>query len=82
MSKNCIGVLRLVHGLDPANTFLNEMITRNNYRLPQLNEEVCRNILINTIVDAFAESNILGKRVFNDITDYPLTDLSMRITNS
>lgn len=82
LSENCIGVLRLVHGLDPANKFLNETITRNNYRLPQLSEEVCKNILSNTIVDAFAESNILGKQVFNDIYDYPLTKVSSQIMNS
>jgi len=77
----CNGVLSLVHGTSPANELLNELICRRGYRLPQLSEEVCRNILSNTIVATFAESNIL-KSTFTDMWEYPLSGLTHKLYNS
>jgi hypothetical protein len=68
----CKGVLDLVQGTAPANKFLNELITRRGYSLPLLSEEVCKNILSNTIIGSFAESNIL-KSHFTTAMEYPLT---------
>lgn len=76
----CVGVLLLVRGTTPANELLNQMISKRGYNLPQLNEDVCKNILLNTIVMTFAESNIL-KSTFSDIYEYPLTGLCSKMLN-
>lgn len=53
-----LGILDIVSGLRHADDFLNEIIRIRNYRLPILSEEVCKNILGNCIVQAFADSNV------------------------
>lgn len=70
-----LGILDIVHGLRTADDFLNEIIRTRNYRLPILSEEVCKNILTNCIVQAFADSNIAKSLDFT-IKDVPLWKLS------
>lgn len=71
----CEGVLETVHGLIPINQFINEMIKRNNYRLPELSEDVCKNIFMNVTVQAFADSNLM-KEINTYTHHFPLTRLA------
>lgn len=66
-----LGILDIVSGLRSAGDFLNEIIRTRNYQLPILSEEVCKNILGNCIVQAFAESNI-AKALDYGSMDMPL----------
>lgn len=43
-----------------------------------LNEEVCKNIFINCIVQAFTDSNLM-KSINFDMGDYPLSQLTYRL---
>jgi hypothetical protein len=64
-------VLNIVSGKSPADEFLNEIIRRRNFRLPQLSLDVCKNILSNCVVQAFADSNIAKSLDFK-ATEIPL----------
>jgi len=66
-----LGILDIVRGLRSADDFLNEIIRTKNYRLPILSESVCKNILGNCIVQAFADSNI-AKALDYGSMDMPL----------
>jgi hypothetical protein len=59
------GVLLTVQGKVKANEFINELIRAYNYPLPELSEEICRNIYSNCAVEAFADSNIMKSLNFN-----------------
>jgi len=79
-SNLCEGVLFMVHGLRPADEWINSLIRRYNLQLPYLNEEVCKNIIINCVVQAFADSNI-AKSFNYGFGDYPLTDIATNVVN-
>jgi hypothetical protein len=53
-----LGILDTVSGRSSASNFLNEIIRTRAYQLPTLSEEICKNILSNCVVQAFADSNI------------------------
>lgn len=74
-------MLDIVHGLRSADDFLNEIIRTRNYRLPILSEEICKNILLNCIVQAFADSNIAKSLDFN-LKDFPLWKLDQSLNRS
>jgi len=71
----CEGVLKTVHGRIPVDEWINSLIKQNSYRLPVLSPDVCKNILMNVTVQAFADSNLL-KQVSVHTRDYPLTGLA------
>jgi len=66
-----LGILDIVAGLRSADDFLNEIIRTKNYRLPTLSFDVCKNILANCVVQAFADSNV-AKAIEFKTTDMPL----------
>jgi hypothetical protein len=71
----CEGVLKTIHGLIPINQFINELIKKNNLRLPVLSEDVCKNIFMNVTVQAFADSNIM-QQINVHAHNFPLTRLA------
>jgi hypothetical protein len=74
----CLAVLEVVHGTKPVDELMNEFIKKLGLQIPILNVEVSKNILINVIVDCFAESNIM-KDISFGLEDTPLGALSLRI---
>ncbi|AZT88622.1 RNA-dependent RNA polymerase [Loramyces juncicola mitovirus 1] len=72
------GVLLTVQGKIPVNKFLNELIKKNNYPLPELSEEVCKNIISNCAVEAFSSSNIVDYFNFK-YSDVPLIKMASDI---
>jgi len=72
----CEGVLKTIHGVIPADEWINSLIKQNNYQLPVLSSEVCKNILINVTVQAFADSNLL-KEINTPSKEFPLTRLAL-----
>jgi len=80
MSYNCLGVLNTVHGLIPANQYINELIWKNNYQLPILSEFTCKSIFENCIVQAFANSNVAKSFDYGQ-GDYPLWGHATMIMN-
>lgn len=65
------GVLLTVQGTLPANEFINKLIRKLELPLPDLSEEICKNIYSNCAVEAFSESQFMSKKMFGSI-DVPL----------
>lgn len=71
----CEGVLNTIHGRIPVDEWINSLIKKNNYQLPVLSQDVCKSILVNVTVQAFADSNLMNS-VSVHTRDYPLTGKS------
>nr|UPW42271.1 MAG: putative RNA dependent RNA polymerase [Heilongjiang mito-like virus 10] len=56
-SASCELIMRIMRDTSRASTLINEFLGRWSYPLPQLNQEVCLNILSNIAVGLFAESH-------------------------
>jgi len=67
----CEGVLKTIHGLIPMDEWINSLIQKKNYQLPKLSEDVCKNIFMNVVVQAFADSNLM-KDIDPADHNYPL----------
>jgi hypothetical protein len=70
--------LDTVSGRSSASDFLNEIIRTRAYQLPTLSEEICKNILSNCVVQAFADSNIAKSLEFT-VKDVPLWKTSLQL---
>lgn len=55
---NTSGVLSLVRGLQDGEQFLNDFAANLQLPLPHINMEICKNIIANIAVEAFAMSSI------------------------
>nr|UVX28917.1 MAG: RNA dependent RNA polymerase [Ustilaginoidea virens mitovirus 1] len=72
------GVLLTVQGTLPVNEFINKLIKKLALPLPELNEEICKNIYVNCAVEAFSSSKVV-KSVLNYDTRSPLEELTSKI---
>jgi len=74
-SSLCEGVLLTIHGHIPVDEWINSLIKQNGYHLPTLSPDVCKNILSNVVVQAFADSNLM-KSVNVFTHQFPLARVS------
>jgi len=67
-------VLNIAHDRLKVGDYINAIIKQEGYHLPFLSDEVCRNILQNTVVEAFANSS-----VFSDIKNFEDFDRPLNV---